>query len=107
MPQRFLNAFAIVVTLLIMAFFVMVVNLIGTANSYAHDVMLTLVGTLSGAFMTIIGFYFGSSKSSSEKNDVIQRALSMSVRVPPDPAPGVTHSGNLPPSDGGDGEKKG
>jgi carbon starvation protein CstA len=85
--QKFLNFFAVIVVLLIMAFFAMVIFTIQAASPTAQNVMLTLVGTLAGAFMTIVGFYFGSSKSSSEKNDVIGKMLNNTSTGPGEPDP--------------------
>lgn len=44
-------------------------------------VLNTLVGTLGGAFVAIVGFFFGSSKSSSDKDDTI-KSIAMSDTTP-------------------------
>ena len=41
-------------------------------NAKELDIVL---GVLAGAFTTVVGFFFGSSKGSSEKNDTIDKAL--------------------------------
>jgi|WetSurMetagenome_2_1015567.scaffolds.fasta_scaffold542584_2 hypothetical protein len=83
--MKFLNAFAVIIVLLVLGFFAMVVVNINSVSQTAHDVMLMLIGTLSGVLMTVIGYYFGSSKSSSEKNEVIQRVLAESSARPKAP----------------------
>lgn len=38
------------------------------------DVLNITIGALVGAFVTIVGFYYGSSKGSSDKNDALMGA---------------------------------
>jgi hypothetical protein len=52
------------------------------------DVFKIVVGTLVGAVMTIVGYYFGSSKSSRAKDDTI----STLAGNPPPPAPAASAS---------------
>lgn len=73
--MKFLNTFAVVIVLLVFAFFGVVVMKINTVGQAAHDVMLILIGSLAGALSTVIGYYFGSSKSSSEKTEAMNRML--------------------------------
>ena len=37
------------------------------------DPLLVLLGVLAGAFKEVIGYFFGSSKGSSDKNDIMQK----------------------------------
>ena len=39
------------------------------------DAMLILVGVLASAFTAVIGFFFGSSKSSQAKDDMLNKKL--------------------------------
>ena len=36
-----------------------------------HDALLILVGVLASAFTAVVSYFFGSSKGSSDKNDLI------------------------------------
>ena len=49
-------------------------------------VLNTLVGTLGGAFMAIVGYFFGSSKSSNDKDDTI-KTIAMATPVSPPSVP--------------------
>lgn len=40
-----------------------------------ENLIFTMFGAISGIMVTIIGFYFGSSKGSHDKNDSISQAL--------------------------------
>jgi hypothetical protein len=59
------------------------------------DVFKIVVGTLVGAVMTIVGYYFGSSKSSRAKDDTI----STLAGNPPPPAPATSASGGVSVTD--------
>jgi hypothetical protein len=54
------------------------------------DVFKIVVGTLVGAVMTIVGYYFGSSKSSRAKDDTISTLAGNAP--PPAPAPAASAS---------------
>jgi hypothetical protein len=41
----------------------------------AHDMLVTLLGVLTAAQMAIVGYYFGSSHSSSKKDEVLGRVV--------------------------------
>ncbi len=41
----------------------------------AHDVFATLLGVLSAAQMAIIGYYYGTSHSSSKKDETLDRVV--------------------------------
>jgi hypothetical protein len=43
------------------------------AGDYKTEVNM-IVGALIGAFITVVGFFFGSSKSSSDKNEMIRNS---------------------------------
>ena len=73
--MRFLNFFALMIVVLVFAFFGLVVLKINAVSQAAHDVMLILIGALAGALSTVLGYYFGSSKSSADKNEVINQML--------------------------------
>jgi hypothetical protein len=70
----------VVITL---ALLIVVVGWIGAAGVVIPDWASLLIGTIFGAMSqkvgTVTDFYFGSSQSSSEKNDQIQSAMS---RIP-------------------------
>ena len=44
-------------------------------DSTMRELIARVLGTLDGALMLVLSFYFGSSSSSSEKNGLISRAL--------------------------------
>lgn len=52
------------------------------ANS---DMVFYMLGQLSGAFMLGVGYYLASSKSSSDKNDIVARAMDRPRGTPADP----------------------
>ncbi len=37
-----------------------------------HDIVVTLVGAITGSVVTIVAFYFGSSSSSKDKDNTIK-----------------------------------
>jgi len=57
--------------LVFMGFFAVTFYLIYTGK-YEATIQL-LVGALIGSFTTVIGYFYGSSKSSSDKNDIISK----------------------------------
>lgn len=56
-------------TVIIAGFFITLVFMI-RSGEYKTEVNM-IVGALIGAFITVIGFFFGSSKSSADKNEMI------------------------------------
>ena len=71
----FLNLFAVTIVLLVFAFFTMVVLRITSVDQTSRDVMLLLVGALSGSLSTVVGYFFGSSKGSADKNVAIGKMV--------------------------------
>jgi len=55
--------------IIVVGFFSVLLKLIDSESN--HDITLMIVGALVGAFATIVGFFFGSSKSSEDKNEMI------------------------------------
>lgn len=41
-----------------------------------HDIVITLVGAITGSVVTIVAFYFGSSSSSKDKDATIKEMKS-------------------------------
>lgn len=66
---------AVIITL---GFFA-VLSFLGTQgipdNATTKDVILILVGALSGQFANVVGYYFGSSQGSRDKSAVMSAAL--------------------------------
>jgi len=58
--------------LIVAGFFVLLYLLISTEVPDKNSNVLNLVvGSLIGSFSTIVGYFYGSSKGSSEKNDML------------------------------------
>lgn len=58
--------------LLIICFFAFIVTLIFVPIPEPNQDLLTLTaGALIGSVVTVVGFYFGSSKGSADKNDML------------------------------------
>ncbi len=79
-PQSFI---AIVLVLAVVALMFVLAFQTGPANI---DVFKIVVGTIVGALMTIVGFYFGSSKSSRAKDDTISTLAGTPPAAPVPPA---------------------
>jgi hypothetical protein len=73
--MAFLNVFAVIIVVLVFGFFGLVVLKITIVSQAAHDVMLILIGALAGALSIVLNFFFGSSKSSADKNTTINKML--------------------------------
>lgn len=56
-------------TVIIVGFFTTLVFMI-KQGEYKTEVNM-IVGALIGAFITVVGFFFGSSKSSADKNEMV------------------------------------
>ena len=54
---------------IVIGFFTTLVFMI-QSGEYKTEINM-IVGALIGAFVTIVGYFFGSSKSSSEKNEML------------------------------------
>lgn len=46
------------------------------------ETLIQVIGTLTGAFMMIISYFFGSSKSSSDKNEMLAGKNGNSISTP-------------------------
>lgn len=58
--------------LITIGFFVLLIALVYTAVPTDNKDLLNLVvGALIGSFATIVGYFFGSSKGSAEKNELL------------------------------------
>ena len=57
--------------LIVIGFFTVIAFLIYTG---VHETTINLlIGALIGAFSTVVGYFYGSSKGSAEKNDLIKK----------------------------------
>ena len=60
--------------LITIGFFVLMVGLVYTAVPDINKDLLNLVaGALIGSFATIVGYFFGSSKGSADKNEMLNK----------------------------------
>lgn len=57
---------------IIIGFFITLAYMISTGE-YKTEVNL-IVGALIGAFLSVVGFFFGSSKSSADKTEMIRNS---------------------------------
>ena len=59
--------------LIIVGFFWLLLSLVKSQVPVENkDVLNLIVGALIGAFATIVGYFYGSSKSSADKNDLLK-----------------------------------
>ncbi len=64
---------AALATLVCVGFFGLIFTLIfHQVPQQNHDIVIALIGAISGSVTTIVAFYFGSSKSSQTKDETIQ-----------------------------------
>jgi len=49
------------------------------------DAVMLIIGMIDGAVITMVSFYYGSSKGSQKKSDVISKA--MDIIIPEEPKP--------------------
>lgn len=64
----------ILATLISIGFFVLLISLVKYAIPTENkDLLYIVVGALIGAFGTIVNYEWGSSRSSSEKNDLLKQ----------------------------------
>ena len=55
-------------------FFVLLITLVYATIPEKNEGLLNIVvGALIGSFTTIVGYFYGSSKGSSEKNELLNR----------------------------------
>jgi len=69
--QIFQYALGAVVVLSILA--IIVVLIYGELSDSVQDALMILLGVLASGFMAVINYFFGSSKGSSDKNDILSR----------------------------------
>ena len=50
-----------------------VILIYANLSSSVHDALMILIGVEASAFTAVIGYFFGSSKGSSDKNDMINQ----------------------------------
>ena len=55
-------------------FFILTLLLYAVVPQENKDLLNLVVGALIGSFATIVSYYFGSSKGSSEKTDIISKS---------------------------------
>ena len=60
---------ALAVALVILALWWLVSNPIPEGN---RDVVMVLVGVIASGFTMVLGYFFGSSKGSADKNEIIK-----------------------------------
>lgn len=58
--------------IIVIGFFTTLVFMIHSGE-YKTEINM-IVGALIGAFITVVGFFYGSSKSSSEKNEMLHNS---------------------------------
>jgi heme O synthase-like polyprenyltransferase len=59
--------------LIVIGFFVLLIVLVYSEIPEKNNEILNLVvGSLIGSFATVVGYFYGSSKGSSEKNDLLK-----------------------------------
>jgi uncharacterized BrkB/YihY/UPF0761 family membrane protein len=64
----------ILAALIIIGFFFLMIGLVYTAVPDVNKDLLNLVtGALIGSFATIVGYFFGSSKGSADKNELLKK----------------------------------
>lgn len=62
----------ILAVVMIIGFFGVLISMMLMDNKF-EGAVLTMVGALTGAVLTIINYEWGSSKSSADKNDIIDK----------------------------------
>lgn len=62
----------ILATVITIGFFITLIFMI-QSDQYQTEVNM-IVGALIGAFITVVGFFFGSSKSSADKTEMIHNS---------------------------------
>jgi len=60
--------------LIVLGFFILMVVLVyKNVPSENKDLLNLVVGALIGSFATVVGYFYGSSLGSSEKNEMLQK----------------------------------
>ena len=59
----------------IFAMLLMVIAIGGAVWLKMNDVVMVLAGTIGSGFMTVLNYYFGSSRGSQSKDDTIAKQL--------------------------------
>jgi len=57
--------------LIVIGFFAVTIYLI-YSGSY-NDALMLIIGALIGAFSTVVGYFYGSSKSSADKTELLNK----------------------------------
>lgn len=57
--------------LIVIGFFATTIYLITTKAN--NDALMLILGALIGAFSTVVGYFYGSSKGSSDKNELLNK----------------------------------
>jgi uncharacterized membrane protein len=52
---------------------IVILLIYSTIDASVKDSLLVLLGVLAGAFKEVTGFFFGSSKGSSDKNEMLNK----------------------------------
>lgn len=64
----------ILAALIIIGFFVLLYSLVHKELPEPNkDLLNLIIGALIGSFTTVVGYFFGSSKGSAEKTDIISK----------------------------------
>ena len=50
-----------------------IILIYGDISPSVHDALMILIGVLASAFTAVISYFFGSSKGSSDKNEMLQK----------------------------------
>ena len=69
--QIFQYAFAALIGAALVVVIILLIN--RTIPVENKDVLLVVVGVLASAFTAVVGYFFGSSKGSSEKNELLKK----------------------------------
>ena len=73
--KNYKNVFQYVLgALIVLGFFILMVVLVyKNVPSENKDLLNLVVGALIGSFATVVGYFYGSSLGSSEKNEMLQK----------------------------------
>ena len=67
---------AVLATVVVVGFFsILYLMIFTTVSEAAHDAVMLLLGTLSGALVSVFSYYFGSSSGSANKSALIEKVL--------------------------------
>jgi hypothetical protein len=65
--------------LIVLGTFVLIIFLILSPTTDYKDVLVMAVGALIASFSLVVGYFYGSSKGSSDKSETIDRKLNGGV----------------------------